>query len=191
ISLGRRSCEAGVNRVHILDGALEGVVLREIFSNLGIGTMVHTNIFESIRPMEPSDISEVLHIMAPYVRQGVLIFRDTERIENSLRDYVVYDVDGTVHGCAALHLYRNGYGEIAAIAVDRHFASMGIGSRLVGYLFQRAREIGLQRVFAFTTQTSDWFERLGFREGHLSDIPEQKRAHYNRQRNSKILVYDL
>ncbi|MFP4179813.1 MAG: amino-acid N-acetyltransferase [Spirochaetaceae bacterium] len=191
VSYGRRSCEAGVNRVHILDGSVEGVVLREIFSNLGIGTMIHTNIFESVRPMERSDISEVLHIMEPYVRQGVLVFRDTDSIESSLRDYVVYDVDGTVHGCAALHQYKSGYGEIAAIAVDRHFAGMGIGSRLVGYLFQRAREIGLKRVFAFTTQTSDWFERLGFREGHLSDIPEQKRAHYNRRRNSKILIRDL
>jgi amino-acid N-acetyltransferase len=191
IALGRRSCEAGVNRVHLLDGEVEGVVLREIFSNLGIGTMIHTNIFESIRPLERADISEVLSIMEPYVQQGVLVSRDSEAIETRMRDFVVYDVDGTVHGCAALHDFRDGTGEIAAVAVDRHFSSMGIGRRLVTYLFERGRDTGLRRIFALTTQTSDWFESMGFREGELSDIPQKRRSSYNPQRNSKILVYDL
>ncbi|MBI9100182.1 MAG: amino-acid N-acetyltransferase, partial [Spirochaetaceae bacterium] len=31
------ACEKGTNRVHILDGRIEGVILKEIFSSLGIG----------------------------------------------------------------------------------------------------------------------------------------------------------
>jgi amino-acid N-acetyltransferase len=191
ISLGRHACEAGVNRVHLLDGSVEGVVLREIFSNMGVGTMIHTNIFESVRPMSRGDISEVLHIMEPYVQEGILLPRDAEAIEASLRDFVVYDIDGTVHGCAALHSYRDGSAEVAAVAVNRHFSSMGIGRRLVSFLFERARDLGMRRIFALTTRTSDWFESFGFREGTLSDIPESRRAHYDRKRHSKILVYDL
>ena len=38
----RRACEAGVSRVHILDGCSDGVLLREVFSNLGSGTMVYS-----------------------------------------------------------------------------------------------------------------------------------------------------
>ena len=51
LDLARKACEMGVNRVHLVDGLQEGVVMREIFSNTGGGTMVHTSIFESIRPM--------------------------------------------------------------------------------------------------------------------------------------------
>ena len=191
VELGRRACETGVERVHLVDGLQEGVILQEIFSNMGIGTMIHTSIFESIRPMERGDVSEVLRVMEPYITQGMLVPRDTRSLEDQFQDYVVYDMDGRVHGCAALHIYPENQGEIAGIAVDRGFAGMGIGKRLVLYLVEKARERGLQRAFALTTQTADWFEKLGFRQGELKEIARKKRYDYNTSRNSKIYVYDL
>lgn len=191
IDLARKACEIGVNRVHIVNGLHEGVLLQEIFSNMGIGTMVHTNIFESIRPMKRSDISDVLHIMEPYIEEGVLVPRDARLFESLYNDFFVYDVDEKVYGCAALHPYNDGQGEIAAVAVDRTLARRGIGKRLVMYLLEQARERGYRRVFALTTQTADWFEKLGFRQGDLENIPEKKRESYNRSRNSKIYLYDL
>jgi len=191
VDLGRKACESGVERVHLVDGLQEGVILREIFSNMGIGTMIHTSIFESIRPMQRVDVSEVLRVMEPYITQGVLVPRDTRSLEEEYPDYVVYDMDGRVHGCAALHEYPDTQGEIAGIAVDRGFAGMGIGKRLVLYLVEKARERGLKRVFALTTQTADWFEKLGFREGDLKEIARKKRHYYNNLRNSKIYIYDL
>ncbi len=191
IDIARKACELGVNRVHIVDGRHEGVLLQEIFSNMGIGTMVHTNIFESIRPMERSDISDVLHIMEPYIEEGVLVPRDARLFESLYNDFFVYDVDERVYGCAALHPYAEGQGEIAAVAVDQSLARRGIGRRLVMYLLEQARERGYRRVFVLTTQTADWFETLGFRQGELKDIPDRKRDSYNRSRNSKIYLYDL
>ena len=47
----RRACAGGVERVHILDGRGEGVILKETFSNLGSGTMVYSNRYGGIRPM--------------------------------------------------------------------------------------------------------------------------------------------
>jgi amino-acid N-acetyltransferase len=45
----RRACAGGVERVHILDGRSEGVILKETFSNLGSGTMVYSNRYGGIR----------------------------------------------------------------------------------------------------------------------------------------------
>jgi amino-acid N-acetyltransferase len=191
VDLGRKACETGVERVHMVDGLQEGVILQEIFSNLGIGTMIHTSIFELIRPMQRSDVSEVLRVMEPYITQGILVPRDTRSLEDQYKDYVVYDMDGRVHGCAAMHQYPDNQGEIAGIAVDRGFAGLGIGKRLVLYLLEKARERRLTRIFALTTQTADWFEKLGFRQGDLNEIARKKRNYYNASRNSKIYVYDL
>ncbi|MFW5710439.1 MAG: amino-acid N-acetyltransferase [Spirochaetia bacterium] len=191
VDLGRKACESGVERVHLVDGLQEGVILQEIFSNMGIGTMIHTSIFESIRPMERNDVSEVLRVMEPYITQGILVPRDTRSLEDQYQDYVVYDMDGRVHGCAAMHLYADNQGEIAGIAVDRGFAGLGIGRRLVLYLVEKARERGLKKIFALTTQTADWFETLGFRQGELKEIARKKRHYYNTSRKSKIYVYDL
>ncbi len=191
LRFAHRACAGGVQRVHILDGRVEGVTLKEIFSNLGSGTMIHSNQYEQIRPMRPDDVSDVLRIMQPLVSKGVLIPRSRRDLEGSLPDFVAYEVDGTIHGCAGLHIYTDGIAEILGVAVDKRYARYGIGHKLVEFLISRARSAGIARVFVLTTQTSDWFERLGFRSGDLSDIPDAKRAGYDRSRNSRILLLDV
>lgn len=185
------ACGKGVDRVHILDAATEGVVLKEIFSTSGVGLMVHSDPFESIRPMEARDLPDVLRVMEPHVRKGILVRRGEEELLARKDDYVVFETDGSVRGCGALHPAGPDQGEIAAIAVDEGHAQMGIGQRIVKYLIERARERGMRRAFLLTTQTSDWFLGLGFSPGGLEDLPEVRRAKYDASRNSRIYVYPL
>ena len=56
---------------------------------------------------------------------------------------------------------------------------------------QRARGVGLGRLFVLTTRTAHWFRERGFREGGPDDLPGQKRGLYNYQRRSKVLVKAL
>ncbi len=185
------ACAKGVNRAHIVDGRIEGVILREIFSSLGSGTMIYTNEYENIRPMGVDDVAEVLRLMQPLVDKRVLLPRSEEDIAEAAGDYVVYETDGTVHGCAALHHRSAHAGEIAAVAVDERFAHLSIGRRLVAYLLDRARARGFKRVVALTTATSDWFESLGFRQGAVAELPEERRRSYDPGRNSRIYVLDV
>jgi amino-acid N-acetyltransferase len=191
INLARRACDRGISRVHILDGRREGVLLQEIFSNQGVGTMVHTNLYESIRDMRASDVSDVLRIMDPYVEEGILVPRDKQTLQQFYHDFIVFDVDGIVHGCAALHIYEDDQAEIAAVAVNRKYHGTGIGGRLVSFLIERARNRGLRQLFVLTTRTADWFEQQGFRRASLDEIPVRKRQQYNCERNSSVLVYLL
>jgi amino-acid N-acetyltransferase len=187
----RRACEAGVERVHILNGKTDGVLLKEIFSNLGSGTMVYSNRYSGIRPMKHNDVSEVLRVMEPFVKQGILVPRSEEVLSDTCKDYIVFEVDGAIHASAALHRYTDTCGEIAAIAVEENYSHLGVGPRLVDYLCELARKSGIARVFVLTTRTTDWFLSLGFEEGDLSSLPEQKRAAYSLERKSKILIKNL
>lgn len=182
---------AGVDRVHLVDGDQEGGVLAEVFSDLGVGTMVHANVYQSIRPMRPEDVSKVHQLMLPLAEQGVLVPRSPEEIAARQTDYVVHETDGRVHGCGALHEFPNGEAEIAALAVDMRYEELGIGRRIVLYLMNRARERGLAAVFALTTRTSDWFESIGFVRIGVEDLPAEKRRRYDVDRNSIILRYDF
>jgi len=186
LRLAAETCRAGVPRVHIVDGRVEGVVLKEIFSNLGVGTMVHGNDYDSIRSMRTGDITDVLRIMEPFVEREILIRRNSNDLEDRLGDYVVYEMDDSIHGCGALHSYPDGSAEIAGIAVDSRYDRLGIGYKIVSYLVDRAAREGFSRIFVFTTQTSDWFQRLGFTEGELESLPLEKRQSYDRGRNSRI-----
>lgn len=197
LGLAVQAARGGVERVHVIDGRVEGVILKEIFSNLGFGTMVYADQYENLRPMERRDIPEVLRLMEPFVRREILVPRSEEQLERALSAFVVYEVDNTLHGCGALHVIpasgekTPASGEIAAIAVNEGYAQLGIGKKIVTYLLRSAAEAGLRRVFALTTQTTDWFLQLGFRPGGLEDLPPTRRETYNRRRNSRILVYEL
>jgi amino-acid N-acetyltransferase len=194
VSLIRHACEAaslGVERTHIVDGAVEGVILKEVFSNMGVGTMIHANVYQSLRRMERRDVPDVLRLMKPLVDADYLVPRSEEDVVAALDDFVVYEVDGSIHGCGALHPYGESMAELAALAVDESYKHLGIGRRVVSYLLERAKEQGLNRVFALTTMSSDWFLQFGFRRGSTADIPEDRREQYDRARNSRIYLYEL
>jgi len=191
LGIALRACRAGVDRVHIINGREEGAVLKELFSNLGAGTMIYTDKYESIRALRSRDLPDILRIMEPLMQSGILIRRGAEDIQEKKNDYSVFEIDGSVHACGALHDWGEGQGEIAAVAADPLYVGMNLGRRIVRYLIDKARKNGMDRVFVLTTFTQDWFESLGFREASLDSLPQRKRQAYDRSRNSKVFALEL
>ena len=55
----------------------------------------------------------------------------------------------------------------------------------------KAKDKGLESVFVLTTQTADWFEKLGFKSDSIESIPEERRKIWTPERNSKVLRINL
>ena len=190
LSIAQEACVKGVTRTHIVDGKLEGVLLCEIFSDLGSGTMVYTSDYGRVRPMEQNDIPAVLAVMSPFIRNGKLLPRSEQELTEHYKEYIVYEMDGGVHGCSALHRYNDGQVEIAAVAVDENYAHMGIGPKLVNSLIKKAAQEHAKSVFIMTTQAADWFERMGFVQDSIESLPEERRAIWTPKRNSRVYRYN-
>ena len=186
LKASQEACRAGVTRVHILDGNIDGVLPCEIFSGLGSGTMIYTGNYGKVRAMEQTDIPSVLAIMKPCIESGKLLTRTEAQIADTLEDYIVYEIDGGVHACAALHFYDDGQAEIAAVAVDENYAHMGIGPKLMDNLIEQALRANASSIFIMTTQTADWFEQLGFAEDSIESLPEARRKLWTPSRGSKV-----
>lgn len=186
LKAAQEACKAGVTRVHILNGETDGVLPCEIFSGLGSGTMIYTGSYGKVRAMVQTDIPSVLAIMKPFIESGKLLTRTEEQIAATLEDYIVFELDGGVHACAALHFYEDGQAEIAAVAVDENYAHMGIGPKMIDTLIEQAGEGGAESIFIMTTQTADWFEKLGFEEDKIDSIPEERRKLWDSRRGSKV-----
>jgi amino-acid N-acetyltransferase len=191
LSLALKASQAGIERVHIIDGKEDGVILRELFSNLGVGTMLYADEYESIRSLVMEDIPDVLRLMEPLMKEGVLLRRSNEDIQEKKDDYMVFEIDGSVHACAALHDWGEHQAEIAAITTDPAYSDLRLGRRIVRYLIDKARKQGLRRVFVLTTKTHDWFELMGFKESPVDSLPSRKRIQYDTARKSKIFSLDL
>ena len=191
IKLALQASRAGINRVHIIDGREDGAVLKELFSNLGAGTMIYADEYESIRPCRSRDLPDILRLMEPPMQEGILLRRTAEQIQEKKDDFIVFEIDGSVHACGALHDWGEGQGEIAAVATDALYTGMSLGRRVVSYLIEKARKNRMNRVFVLTTHTQDWFESLGFNESTVTSLPEKKRQLYDQARKSKVFSLNL
>jgi len=183
--------QAGVHRIHIVDGREEGSVLKELFSNLGVGTMIYADEYDSIRSFHSGDLPDILRMMEPLMKSGILIRRTPEQIQEKKADYFVLEIDGSVRACGALHNWGENQCEIAAVATDPQYATLGLGRKIIGFLIEKARKNNMRRVFALTTQTQDWFETLGFKETSVESLPVQKRRVYDQNRKSKVFALEL
>ena len=188
---GKAACMRGVTRTHILDADIDGVIPAEIFSDLGSGTMMYRTDYGTFRAMTRDDIPAVLSLMNPFVENGILLPRSSEELEQQTGDFVVYEIDGGLRACAALHGYPENMGEIAGIAVDEAYAHMGIGPKLMDLLVANGKERGFRSLFVLTTQTADWFERFGFKSCEIDRLPAKRREKWTQKRGSRMLILDF
>lgn len=186
LKMAKAACQKGVVRAHLLNGSITGTLPCEIFSDLGSGTMIYSSGYGKIRAMKREDVTQVLSVMTPFIQKGILLARTEKDLEQTYNDYIVFEIDGAVRACAALHIYDKTQAEIAAVAVDETYSHIGIGPKLVGYLIEKAKAINLESLFILTTQTADWFESLGFKESVLETLPLERKAKWTKERSSKI-----
>ncbi len=69
----------------------------------------------------------------------------------------------------------------------------GIGRKLILYAESRAKEMGMKRLLALSTQAFNYLQsKGGFTEGTVDVLPPERKASYEVSgRNSKILQKDL
>lgn len=187
-----RACEGGVERSHILPLAIDGALLREIFTHDGIGTMVVDEKLESVREATYDDVGGILHLIEPFERDGTMVRRERTEIERDITNYTVIVHDGVIFGCAALYPYPEARtGEMAALTVSPQVQGQGDGERLLKRIEQRARSLGLDSVFVLTTRTMHWFIKRGFAAVDPEWLPEARKRKYNWDRRSQVLVKKL
>jgi amino-acid N-acetyltransferase len=189
-----KAIKAGTPRAHILDGRLFGALLNEIFDKVGIGTMVYSNDYQSIRRAVTADAHSIYNITQNGVRTESLRERSQESIEDTIADYLVYEIDGSIVACVNLKIYESGdIAEIGSVYVQAFYQNKGVGRKMVEFACAEAQERGSKRAIAMTTQASKFFSKVcAFEEGTIYDLPAERREDYAQNgRNSKVLYLDL
>jgi amino-acid N-acetyltransferase len=188
------ACNAGVPRVHVINGTLDEGLLGEVFSNHGLGTLIHANEYENIRPARKKDVRAIQMLTRRAVEADELLRRSNAMIEKSLGDYYIFEIDGNPIACIAFHVYpEESQGELACLYVSPAHENQGIGRKMIQFVENKARELGLRELLALSTQAFTYFQSKGsFVEGTPDDLPAQRREKYEQSgRNSKVLVKKL
>ncbi|MFT6682823.1 MAG: amino-acid N-acetyltransferase [Haliea salexigens] len=192
LATARRACVAGVARCHIISYRDDCALLEELFTHDGNGTLVAKDDYEQTRSASIDDVGGILELIEPLEREGVLLKRSRELLENEIRQFRIIERDGRIIACAALYPFpEENCGEVACIVSHPDYRGGQRGQRLLQEIEREARVQGLDRVFVLTTQTAHWFLEQGFEERSRDALPAQKQALYNLQRNSKVFFKSL
>ncbi len=188
------ACEAGVPRVHVINGGVDDGLLAEVFSNEGIGTLVYANDYQQIRKARRGDVRAIEQLIKSSIEKDELAPRSRASIEKELSAYWIFEVDGNPIACVALHPYpAEKKGELACLYVRPSHENQGIGKKLVTFVESKAREAGMTQLLALSTQAFSFFQsKGGFAEGTPEDLPPARRARYEQSgRRSKVLLKKL
>jgi amino-acid N-acetyltransferase len=189
-----RAARDGVPRIHIIDGRVEEGLLAEVFSNEGIGTLVHANEYQSIRRAQKKDARAIWALIRPGIESEELMRRSRSDVERQIDNYFVFEVDRNPVGCAALHFYPEEHkAELASVCVDAKYENQGIGAKLMQYAEAQARAGGARELFCLSTQAFNYFvQKGGYHQGTPDDLPPARRERYERSgRRSQVLTKDL
>jgi len=188
------ACQAGVPRVHIINGRVDEGLLAEVFSNEGIGTLIYANEYQQIRRALRKDLRHLMLLTKNSVANDELVKRTRATFEKHLGDYYIFDIDKNPVACVALHLYpEQNKGELGYLFVSPSHENQGIGRKLLQFVENKARELGLAELIALSTQAFNYFiSKGGFAEGTPDDLPPVRREKYEQSgRNSKVMIKKL
>ncbi|MBI1378121.1 MAG: amino-acid N-acetyltransferase [Frankiales bacterium] len=116
-----------------------------------------------IRPARTSDVASIRRLVDTYAPDRRLLSKATVTLYESVPEFVVGELDGAVVACGAVHVMWEDLAEVRTVAVEPSLRGQGVGGVLLEHLVQRARDLGVKRVFCLTFETG-FFGRHGFVE---------------------------
>ncbi len=115
-----------------------------------------------VRRARTSDVPAIKRLVDTYAGK-ILLEKNLVTLYESVQEFWVAELSGTVVGCGALHVLWADLGEVRTVAVDPRVKGRGVGHAIVVKLLEVARTLELKRLFVLTFET-EFFGRHGFAE---------------------------
>jgi len=115
----------------------------------------------TVRSARTTDVLMIRQLVDTYSAERRLLSKDTVALYEDVQEFLVAEYEGQVVGCGALHVMWEDLAEVRTMAVDEEHRRMGVGSAVLVALLDRARELGVDRVFCLTFETH-FFASHGF-----------------------------
>ncbi len=114
-----------------------------------------------VRPARTADIKAIRAIIDTYVLGRRLLAKETVTLYETVQEFTIAEFNGEIVGCGALHVLWEDLAEVRTVAVLESMRGKGVGNAIIQNIVERARGIGVERIFCLTFET-DFFARNGF-----------------------------
>jgi len=106
-----------------------------------------------IRPAQTKDIPAIRGLIDTYTLGGRLLAKETVTLYEDVQEFSVAVEDDVVVGCGALHVLWEDLAEVRTVAVLARLKGQGVGHKILETIIERARVVGVQRIFCLTFET--------------------------------------
>ncbi|HET7529556.1 MAG TPA: amino-acid N-acetyltransferase [Mycobacteriales bacterium] len=114
-----------------------------------------------MRPARTGDVAGIRRLVDLYAAKRILLDKATVTLYEDVQEFLVADDGGALLGCGALHVMWEDLAEVRTLAVDPAARGTGVGHQLLDRLLDRARGLGVRRVFCLTFEV-EFFAAHGF-----------------------------
>jgi amino-acid N-acetyltransferase len=114
-----------------------------------------------IRDATIEDVKRIHELINGYAEVDKMLFASMSSIYENLQIFKVAELDGETVGCCALKVLWKDLAEIKSLAVEEAQFGKGIGRALVLGCVEKAKILGLKKVFTLTLEP-DFFAKMGF-----------------------------
>lgn len=125
-----------------------------------------------LRVAHVDDVEQMNKLVNHFAQKDLMLVRSLSELYENIRDYYVYIENGSVVGCAALHIFWKDLAEIKSIAVDEEYQKRGIGRQLIEKCLEEGKVLGINRLFVLT-YIPEFFERMGFKRVDKELLPHK------------------
>jgi len=123
-----------------------------------------------IRDATIGDVKRIHKLINGYAETDRMLFASMSSIYENLQIFKVAELGGEVVGCCAMKVLWEDLAEIKSLAVEQAQFGKGIGRALVLGCMEKAKELGLKKVFTLTLEP-DFFTKLGFVNVQKESLP--------------------
>jgi amino-acid N-acetyltransferase len=151
---------------------------------------VSTPAAVEVAPALPADVRAIRRLVEPYAHERILLAKEWVGYYEAVQEFLVARPagGGDAVGCGALHVMWEDLAEIRTLAVAPELRGRAVGHLIVDGLLDRARRLGLRRVFCLTFEV-DFFARHGFREIDGTPVPPEVYAELLRSHDDGVAEF--
>lgn len=118
------------------------------------------------------DLDTLVELIRGYAEKGIMLPRSRELLERQLEWFIVAEIDHEVVGCGSLTRLGQDLVEIRSLGISDGHKGQGIGSKIVDFLIEEARQLEIPKVMALTYEVS-FFQKNGFDVVEKEIFPEK------------------
>lgn len=118
-----------------------------------------------VRSARTADVPRIRALVDVYSPSRTLLAKATVTLYEDVQEFLVAEdgPSGEIVGCGALHVLWEDLAEVRTLAVSPEHLKRGIGAGMLESLLDRARNLGIRKVFCLTFER-EFFQRFGFAE---------------------------